>query len=182
MAKPVNWESRIGRRLRLRDLHIFFGVVQWGSMAKAARELGMSQPTVSEVIADLEHTLGVPLLERSPKGVQLTHYGRVLHSRANSAFDELRQGVRDIEFLADPNVGEIHMACPESISAGFLPDVIAEFADKARLIAFQVVEDCLHGALCSRLAAWREVFLVGGNGAFRTPLGLGIRVYAVRTA
>jgi DNA-binding transcriptional LysR family regulator len=128
MGKPVNWESRIGRRLRLRDLHIFFSVVQWGSMTKAARELGMSQPTVSEVIADLEQALGVSLLERSPKGVQLTHYGRALHARANSAFDELRQGVRDIEFLADPTVGEIRMACPESISAGFLPDVIAEFA------------------------------------------------------
>ena len=127
MAKPVNWENRIGRRLRLRDLHIFFTVVQWGSMAKAARELGMSQPSVSEVIAGLEHALGVPLLERSPKGVQMTPYGRALHSRANSAFDELRQGVRDIEFLADPTVGEIRMACPESIAAAFLPDVLAQF-------------------------------------------------------
>jgi DNA-binding transcriptional LysR family regulator len=138
MAKPVNWESRIGRRLRLRDLHIFFGVVQWGSMAKAAKELGMSQPTVSEVIAELEHTLGVPLFERSPKGVQLTHYGRALHARANSAFDELRQGVRDIEFLADPTVGEIRMACPESIAAGFLPDVIAEFARDHPRVALHV--------------------------------------------
>lgn len=128
MSKPVDWENRIGRRLRLRDLHVFFNVVQWGSMAKAAGHLGISQPSVSEVIADLEHTLGVPLLERSPKGVQMTLYGRALHTRAHAAFDELRQSVRDIEFLADPTVGELRMGCPESIAAAFLPHVIEGFA------------------------------------------------------
>jgi len=128
MSKPINWENRIGRRLRLRDLHVFFTVVQWGSMAKAAGQLGISQPSVSEVIAGLEHTLGVPLLERSPKGVQMTLYGRALHTRAHAAFDELRQGVRDIEFLADPTVGEVRMGCTESIAAAFLPHVIEGFA------------------------------------------------------
>ena len=128
MAKSIDWESRIGRRIRLRDLHIFFTVAQWGSMAKAAGHLGISQPAVSEVIAGLEHTLGVPLLERSPKGVQMTLYGRALHTRAHAAFDELRQGVRDIEFLADPTVGEVRMGCAESIAAAFLPQVIESFA------------------------------------------------------
>lgn len=128
MSKPIDWENRIGRRLRLRDLHVFFTVVQWGSMAKAAGHLGISQPSVSEVIAGLEHTLGVPLLERSPKGVQMTIYGRALFTRAHAAFDELRQGVRDIEFLADPTVGEVRMGCPESIAAAFLPSVIEGFA------------------------------------------------------
>jgi DNA-binding transcriptional LysR family regulator len=127
MSHPVDWENRIGRRLRLRDLHVFFTVVQWGSMAKAAGYLGISQPSVSEVIAGLEHTLGVPLLERSPKGVHMTLYGRALHTRAHAAFDELRQGVRDIEFLADPTAGEVRMGCPESIAAAFLPPVIEEF-------------------------------------------------------
>src|SRR5712691_10285890 len=128
MSKPINWENRIGRRLRLRDLHVFFTVVQWGSMAKAAGQLGISQPSVSEVIAGLEHTLGVPLLERSPKGVKVTLYGRALHTRAHAAFDELRQSVRDIEFLADPTVGEVRMGCTESIAAAFLPHVIEGFA------------------------------------------------------
>jgi DNA-binding transcriptional LysR family regulator len=128
MSNPIDWENRIGRRLRLRDLHVFFTVAQWGSMAKAAGHLGISQPAVSEVISGLEHTLGVPLLERSPKGVQMTLYGRALHTRAHAAFDELRQGVRDIEFLADPTVGEVRMGCNESIAAAFLPQVIESFA------------------------------------------------------
>src|SRR5882672_1332830 len=138
MSKPIDWENRIGRRLRLRDLHVFFTVVQWGSMAKAASHLGISQPLVSEVVAGLEHTLGVPLLERSPKGVQMTLYGRALFTRAHAAFDELRQGVRDIEFLANPTVGELRMGCPESIAAAFLPHVIEGFARDYPGVALQV--------------------------------------------
>jgi hypothetical protein len=44
MAKEIDWEARIGRRLRLRDLHIFFTTVQRGSMAKAAQTLGVTHP------------------------------------------------------------------------------------------------------------------------------------------
>ena len=87
MAKEIDWEGRIGRRLRLRDLHIFFTAVQRGSMAKAAQTLGVTQPAVSKVIADLEHTLGVRLLDRGARGVEPTNYGRALLSRANAAFD-----------------------------------------------------------------------------------------------
>jgi predicted DNA-binding protein YlxM (UPF0122 family) len=50
---PLEWESRIGRRLRLRDLYILSTVVRWGSMAKAAEHLAVSQPAVSDAIANL---------------------------------------------------------------------------------------------------------------------------------
>jgi DNA-binding transcriptional LysR family regulator len=98
-TKRIDWESHIGRRLRLRDLHVFLTVVQCGSMAKAAAELGVSQPTVSEVIADLEHTYAVRLFDRSPRGVAPTIYGDALLKRSIAAFDELKQSGRDIEFL-----------------------------------------------------------------------------------
>ena len=57
MPKAIDWESRIGRRLRLRDLHVFFAVERSGSMAKAAASLGVTQPAVSKAVADLEATL-----------------------------------------------------------------------------------------------------------------------------
>jgi DNA-binding transcriptional LysR family regulator len=75
MRRHIDWESRIGRRLRFRDLHTFFTVVSLGSMAKAAKQLGVSTPTISEAIADLENTIGVRLLDRSPKGVETTFMG-----------------------------------------------------------------------------------------------------------
>jgi DNA-binding transcriptional LysR family regulator len=128
MSGKIDWENQIGRRLRFRDLHAFFTVVRHGSMAKAAVELGVTPPTVSEVIADLERALGVRLLERGPKGAEPTLYGRALLKRGTAAFDELKQGIRDIEFLSDPAVGEVHIGCDESIAAATLPRIVERFA------------------------------------------------------
>ena len=82
----MSWEDRIGRRLKLRDVHILLAVVQSGGMAKAAERLAVSQPVVSKTIADLEHTLGVRLLDRSRNGVEVTPYGRALLNRGVAAF------------------------------------------------------------------------------------------------
>jgi DNA-binding transcriptional LysR family regulator len=127
MTRKIDWENQIGRRLKLRDLHVFFSVVQRGSMAKAAIQLGVSQPAVSEVISDLEHTLGVRLLDRSPRGVEPTTYGRALLKRATVAFDELKQSIRDIEFLSDPSIGEVHLGCAEATASGLLPPFLMHF-------------------------------------------------------
>ena len=93
MPRKIDADSQIGRRLKLRDLHLFFTVVESRSMAKAATLLGISQPAVSEVIADLEHTLGVRLFDRSTRGVEPTNYGVALLKRGRAAFDELKQGI-----------------------------------------------------------------------------------------
>ncbi len=130
MARKIDWEGRIGRRLKLRDLHIYFAVVQCGSMAKAAAQLGVSQPTVSEAIAELEHTFGVRLLDRVARGVEPTMYGNALLKRGIAAFDELKQSTRDIAFLADPTIGELKIGCAESIAAAVLPTIIERFGQQ----------------------------------------------------
>src|SRR5215468_1651129 len=106
MLRKIDWESQIGRRLKLRDLHVFSTVVQRGSMAKAAQQLGVSTPAVSEVIADLEHALGVRLLDRSAHGIEPTVYGDALLTRSVAVFDDLKQIIRDIQFLSDATTGE----------------------------------------------------------------------------
>jgi len=138
MAKPLNWESRIGRRVRLRDLHVLFAVVQHGSMAGAGVHLGISQSAVSQAIATLEHALAVRLLDRTPRGVEPTMYGNALIRRGQAAFDELRLGVKDIEFLADPAAGEVRIGCSESISAGILPPIIERLSSRYPRMAFEV--------------------------------------------
>jgi DNA-binding transcriptional LysR family regulator len=89
MTNEGDWESGVGRRLKLRHLRIFSAVVARGSMARAAAQLRLSQPTVSEVIAELEDTFGVRLLDRSSQGVTPTVYGRALLKRSIAALDEL---------------------------------------------------------------------------------------------
>lgn len=120
----MRWVDRIGRRLKLRDIHVLMAVAQSGSMAKAARDLAVSQPVVSKTIGDLEHILGVQLFDRSPQGVCPTPFGRALLNRGVAAFDELRQGVKEIESLSDPTVGEVRIGATNPITEGLLPVVI----------------------------------------------------------
>jgi len=127
MARRINWEDQIGLRLRLRDLHVLFTVAQQGSMAKAASEIGISQPAVSEVIAGLESALGVRLFDRHAQGVELTIYGQTLVQRSVGAFDELRQGVRDIEFLSQAASGDIRIGCGPATCAVLMCQLIREF-------------------------------------------------------
>lgn len=123
-----DWENRIGRRLKLRDLHILSVVVRWGSMAKAATHLSTSQSVVSEAIANLESALSVRLLDRNPQGVEPTIYATTLLKRGNVVFDELRAGIKDIESLADSAMGEVRIACTEFLAAGLLFDAVDGFS------------------------------------------------------
>jgi DNA-binding transcriptional LysR family regulator len=52
MTHRVNWESQMGRQFKLRDLHVFFTVIQHGGMGKAAQQLGISQPAVSRSLTN----------------------------------------------------------------------------------------------------------------------------------
>ena len=135
----MDWEDRIGRRLKLRDVNILLTVVQSGSMAKAAETLAVSNPVVSKAISDLEHTLGVRLLERSPQGVEPTVYGRALLDRGAAAFDELKQAVKHIEFLADPTAGEVRIGASIAMSAGFIAAVTDRVARSHPRINFHVL-------------------------------------------
>ena len=112
--------DRIGRRVKLHELHVLMAVVQAGGIGKAARRLNTSQSAISRSIAELEHAFGVRLLDRSRQGVEPTEYGRALFGCGAAVFDELRQGVKSIEFLTDPTVGEIRIASSEFIIAGLI--------------------------------------------------------------
>jgi DNA-binding transcriptional LysR family regulator len=124
---PVAPEDYVGRRLKFRDLQVFFAIVQAGSMAKAARQLGLTQPAVSDIVAGLEQMFAVRLFDRNPRGVEPTIYGRALLKRGRAAFDELRQGIKDIDFLSDPKAGELKIGCPASVLGGTLSLAVESF-------------------------------------------------------
>src|SRR5262245_57026249 len=130
MIRAVDWVNLIGRRLRLRDLHVFSAVVQSGSMAKAATHLHITQPAVSKAIGELEAVLGVRLFDRSTQGVEPTIYGEALIRCGAAVFDELKQGIKTIESLADPTSGDVRIGCLMSIAAAALPPIIQRFAQQ----------------------------------------------------
>jgi len=88
--------------MKLQDLHVLMAVVQAGSMGKAAVLLNTTQPNISRSIAELERAFGVRLLDRHRRGIEPTACGRALIDCGTAVFDELRRGVKSVEFLADP--------------------------------------------------------------------------------
>ena len=158
----MQWEDRIGRRLKLRDVHILLAAVQCGSMAKAAERLAISHPVVSKTIADLEHALGVRLLERSRQGVEATPYGRAVLKHGLAAFDELRQCVKEIEFLSDPTAGEVRIGSVLPLAGSFVSAVVGRLSRRYPRVRFEVVSGeigTLRGELIDRnidlLIGWR---------------------------
>jgi DNA-binding transcriptional LysR family regulator len=132
-------DRHVRRKLKLRHLEILLSVAEAGSMAKAATRLAISQPAISRAIADAEDTLGVPLFDRSPQGAEPTQYGRALLKRGIAAFDEIAQGIKDIDFLADPTSGELRIGSTSGLSEGGVLAVINPLSRKYPRIVFHVV-------------------------------------------
>jgi DNA-binding transcriptional LysR family regulator len=145
--------DRIGRRMKLQDLHVLMTVVQAGSMSKAAILLNTTQSAISRSVADLEQTIGVRLLDRGPQGIVPTQYGRALLKHGVLAFDELKQGVKNIEFLADPEAGEVRVGCNPFLAASFVSAVIDRLSRRYPRIVFNLVTvqtETLHRELSER--------------------------------
>ncbi len=154
----MQWSDRVGRRLKLRDLHIVLAVAESGSMAKAAADLAISQPSVSKAIAEVEHVLGLRLFDRGPKGIEPTAYGRALVKCGVAVFDELRQGVKKLEFLVDPAAGELRIGCNETLAAGFVSAIIErlsrQYPGSRSMSCPQTATRCSAGSCLSAPSIW----------------------------
>jgi DNA-binding transcriptional LysR family regulator len=149
----MQFTGRIARRMKLHDLHILMAVVQAGSMNKAAAVLNMTQPAVSRSIAELERTVGVSLLDRNARGVEPTAYGRALLNGGTAVFDDLRQALEEIEFLADPTAGEVRIGCSSILATSFVSAVVERLSRRYPQIVFHFVIgpiEVLHRELSER--------------------------------
>jgi DNA-binding transcriptional LysR family regulator len=162
MSQPRPLEERVIRRLKLRELRIFMAVVQTRSMGKAAQQLALSQPAVSKAISEMEHTLGVSLLDRTPRGVEPTLYGRALLKWSAAVFDDLSQGAREIESLTDPTSGEVRLGSHEAENAGLVPAIIDRLARQYPRLIFSVKQAATIPSLYDDLRE-RRVDLVFGR-------------------
>jgi len=131
--------DRTGRRIKLHDLHILATVVQAGSMSKAAAVLSTTQSAISRSIADLEHTIGARLLERTAQGVEPTQSGRALLKRGVVIFDELKQGIQDVQFLTNAGTGELSVGAAAAQSEGIVLAVIDRLSRQYPRVIFHIV-------------------------------------------
>src|SRR5499433_774349 len=139
MSDFMPWDDRTKRRLKLRDLDVLLAVVETGSMGKAGKRLNISQPAVSKAVVELEDALGVRLVDRSRRGVVPTSYGLALAKRSVAVFNDLRQGVQDIDFLTDPTKGEIRVGTTDPLMVAIVAPAIDRLSRKYPRMFFDVV-------------------------------------------
>ena len=155
--------------MKLQDLHVLMAVVQAGSMGKAAQILSTTQPNVSRSIGALEQALGVRLLDRHRHGIEPTEYGRALLDCGAAAFDDLRQGVRNIAFLADPTGGELRIGTTTFLAASFVSALVDRLSRRYPRIVFHVVTgytETLHRELAERNV---DLLIIRGSGPNADP-------------
>jgi len=155
--------------MKLQDLHVLMTVVQAGSMGKAAQRLNTTQPNISRSIAELEHTLGVRLLDRHRQGIEPTEYGRALLDCGVAAFDDLRQGVKNIAFLADPAAGELRIGTTTLLAASFVSALVDRLSRRYPRMVFHLVTgytETLHRELAERKV---DLLIIRGSGPIADP-------------
>jgi DNA-binding transcriptional LysR family regulator len=131
--------EQISQRIKLRQLNVLVAVTRFGSMAKAADHLAVSQPVISKAINDLEILLGVRLLDRGPFGAEPTAHGRALLRRCVGIFDELRTGVSELDTLSNPDSGELRIGCEETLATGVLPSIIDRLSRRHSQLTYEIV-------------------------------------------
>jgi DNA-binding transcriptional LysR family regulator len=122
--------------VELLQLKYFQTVARLEHMTRAAEELGIAQPALSQTIARLEEELGVPLFDRPGRNIRLNHFGRAYIQRVERIFEELAQGRRELNDLAEGRQGQIELAL--SAATHLLPDLLSAFRKDHPAIHFQL--------------------------------------------
>lgn len=97
-----------------------------GSLARAARDLGVSQPTVAHHLGTLEKALGTQVVARGPRGAHLTELGRVFAEQADIVMDRLASAVEEVRALAAAGVETLRVGTFSSAGGALLPAAVGD--------------------------------------------------------
>lgn len=119
---------------------VFYTVAKCGSLTKAAQELYISQPAVSQSIKQLESQLGVTLFNRTRKGIELTAAGgKLIYKKVEDALKLLEDAENGISELKTTATGTIRIGATDSIFSYLIADKIAEFNKKYPAVKFGLI-------------------------------------------
>jgi len=127
-------------RIDLYSLELFLATAREGSIARAARSEHIAPSALSRRLADLEAALGLPLLVRSPSGIELTDAGRHALGRATKLNDDLQSLGRDLQALSGTVSGTVRLYANASAIVGFLPEKIKAFQAAYPLVEIALQE------------------------------------------
>lgn len=109
---------------------VFYHTAKLGSVTKAANELAISQPAVSQSLKQLERTLGVPLFQRAARGVRLTAEGQLLFSYVEKGYEQIRLGVEKLRQMQNLELGEVHIGASDMTLQFYLLPYLEKFHER----------------------------------------------------
>jgi DNA-binding transcriptional LysR family regulator len=115
------------QEVNFHQLQLFYRVIESGSFSRAAEEMFISQPAVSAQVKELEISLGLKLVERGGKTVQLTQAGKMIYRYAAQIFalaEEMNRTVLDYKGLA---AGQLTIASSTTVGECILPQALGQF-------------------------------------------------------
>lgn len=122
----------------------FVSIVDAGSVAKAAKNLGLPRPTVSKRLARLEERLGVRLLHRTTRSMKLTKEGEVLYQRARHVVHAAHEAEAAIRRLDNVPRGLLRVLVPPRVPESIFSEWIAEFLQTYPEVHLDVVGTDIH--------------------------------------
>jgi len=164
--------------LRFRQLQAFHATLDSGTVTGAAEQLGISQPAVSNLLAQLEQQTRFPLFERSRGRLVPTPEAGVLFQEVDTMVRGLDHVMQAVQDLQNKQGGQLQVASQHSMSFGFMPRLIAEFArDRPDMsISFQ-------SQYSTKIQEWVRagLFEIGACELPLNPDGINARVFQVET-
>jgi LysR family carnitine catabolism transcriptional activator len=159
----------------LRRIRSFLALAEHGGFGTAAEALGVSQPTLSAHIAQLEAELRVPLVSRTTRRVKLTPLGEKFLARARRAVEDLQHVTVELRDEAALQRGRVIVACSRMLAANGLAAAVHIFQEKFPGITVQIIDDLspnverivLNGEADFGLAPRPESVLLGFQYLFR---------------
>jgi DNA-binding transcriptional LysR family regulator len=127
--------------MKLSQLKNFIAVVEAGTVRQAARNLNLSQSSVSKSIQQLEDELGAEMLHRGVHGVVATAAGKALLAHAKVIEAELRHARNDVQAVHGAQVGEIRVSASPTVAIGLLPRAVVAFQRTHPQVSFRISED-----------------------------------------
>lgn len=132
-------QFKVGR-MKFIQLRNFIAVIEAGTFRQAAKDLHLSQSSISKSLQQLEDEVGADLLHRGARGVIPTAAGQALLTRAKLIEAELRHARNDVQMIQGAQVGEIRVAVSPTVAVGLLPRAIIEFQKSHPRVNFLVSE------------------------------------------
>ncbi|SBS32228.1 HTH-type transcriptional regulator GbpR [Marinomonas aquimarina] len=176
----------IENRIKYRHLECFLEVIRQGSVVRAADVLSLTQPAVSKKLKELEEILGVRLLERSKKGIELTHYGNLFLEHASTSVAALREGAERVNQALVTGQQKLSIGVLPTVATSVLPEAVKRFRSNNVDVRLHLVSGP-NSLLMSQLRVGELDLVVGRMGVPEAMAGISFQhlyseqvVFAVR--